>query len=329
MKHYLRTTLNPAMYHGHGIRPPFFEGWYYKLVSASETQRWAIIPGVFLGKNEHAFVQVLNGVTGQSAYHRFPIQDFWAAQEQFMVKIGPNEFTQDFIRLQIDDELGKVRGEVTFEEVTPWPVRFTSPGIMGWYAWVPRMECYHGVLSLDHALRGELTFEYHSQSTPVEFNSGRGYIEKDWGQSFPEAWVWFQSNHFEQPGISLTASVAIIPWLGRAFRGFIIGLWQAGRLYRFATYNGARVEHLEIADEHVDWTVRRGGMCLELRACRVEGGLLLGPTRQEMGKRVNETLNASVEVCLTGKDGKTIFQGDGHYAGLEVHGDIERLLRMS
>ena len=70
-------------------------------------------------------------------------------------------------------------------------------------------------------------------------------------------------------------------------------------------------------------------MRLELRACRVEGGLLLGPTRQEMGKRVNETLNASIEVRLTGKDGKIIFQGDGHYAGLEVHGDIERLLRMS
>jgi hypothetical protein len=33
------------MYHGHGKRPPFFEGWYYKLVSADETQRYAVIPG--------------------------------------------------------------------------------------------------------------------------------------------------------------------------------------------------------------------------------------------------------------------------------------------
>ena len=23
---------------------------------------------------------------------------------------------------------------------------------MGWYAWVPFMECYHGVLSLDHTI---------------------------------------------------------------------------------------------------------------------------------------------------------------------------------
>ena len=74
--------------------------------------------------------------------------------------------------------------------------------------------------------------------------------------------------------------------------------------------------------------VRAGGMRLELRACRAEGGLLLGPTRQEMGKRVNETLKASVEVRLIGKDGETVFQGNGRYAGLEVHGDIERLLKM-
>ena len=36
---------------------------------------------------------------------------------------------------------------------------------------------------------------------------GRGYIEKDWGQAFPRAWIWTQSNHFgaDAPGTSLTA----------------------------------------------------------------------------------------------------------------------------
>ena len=327
MKQYFRNILNPAMYHGHVVRPPFFEGWYYKLISANEAQRWAIIPGVFLGQNEHAFVQVLNGATGQSAYHRFPLNQFWASNEKFAVKIGANEFAEDRIRLQIDDELGKVSGEVAFEGINPWPVRFTSPGIMGWYAWVPRMECYHGVLSLDHELRGQLTFGHLSQSTLVDFSAGRGYIEKDWGQSFPEAWVWFQTNHFGRLGTSLTASVALIPWLGNAFRGFIIGFWHAGQLHRFATYNGARIDSLVITDERVDLIVQRGGIHLMLRACRAEGGLLLGPTRQEMGKRVNETLNASVEVQLTSKEGNTIFAGNGEYAGLEVHGNIDRLLK--
>jgi tocopherol cyclase len=324
----LRNVLNPAMYHGHEVKPPFFEGWYYKLVSADGAQRRAIIPGVFLGENGHAFIQVLNGVTGQSAYHRFALQDFWADRQRFLIRIGPNEFSLQHIQLQVEDELGKVKGEVSFEGIKPWPVSLISPGIMGWYAWVPRMECYHGVLSLDHSLQGQLAFDQAGQLTNVDFGAGRGYIEKDWGQSFPQAWVWFQSNHFEQVGSSLTASVAVIPWLGSAFRGFIIGLWHDGRLYRFATYNGARIERLEIADDHVDWVVSRADMRLEMRASRVEGGLVLGPTRQEMGKRINETLKATVEVHLADKNGKTIFQGKGCYAGLEVHGDLEKLLAM-
>ena len=46
MRQFVYSTLHPAIYHGHGQQPPFFEGWYFKIVSADETQRYAIIPGV-------------------------------------------------------------------------------------------------------------------------------------------------------------------------------------------------------------------------------------------------------------------------------------------
>jgi tocopherol cyclase len=36
----------------------------------------------------------------------------------------------------------------------------------------------------------------------VDFSGGSGYIEKDWGRSFPRAWIWAQSNTFTQPGTS-------------------------------------------------------------------------------------------------------------------------------
>ena len=70
----------------------------------------------------------------------------------------------------------------------------------------------HGVLGFDHAIQGVLAIDDQA----VDFSGGRGYIEKDWGQSFPEAWVWFQTNHFERAGVYLTASVANIPWMGNA-----------------------------------------------------------------------------------------------------------------
>jgi hypothetical protein len=189
---------------------------------------------------------------------------------------------------------------------------------MGWYAWVPWMECYHGVLSLDHEISGALTID----GQPMDFHAGRGYIEKDWGRSFPAAWVWLQSNHFERPGTSLTASTAVIPWLGGSFRGFIVGLWHEGRLFRFASYTGAQVAKLAIEKTHVAWTVRDRKYRLEIDALRersVQAGMLRGPTGLDMGGRVPESLQATVAVRLTRlADGRVLLAGTGRCAGLEI-----------
>jgi hypothetical protein len=125
--------------------------------------------------------------------------------------------------------------------------------------------------------------------------------------------------------------VAIIPWLGSAFRGHIVGLWHEGRLYRFATYTGAQIERLEIDDQEVRWTVRDRKHRLEMRATRAHGGLIRGPSRVDMGVRVPETLNATVKVRFSrlGSAGEgLILEGTGRYAGLEVAGDLERLLSL-
>jgi tocopherol cyclase len=190
------------------------------------------------------------------------------------------------------------------------------------------MECYHGVVSLDHGIEGRLVVN----DQPIDLTRGRGYIEKDWGRSFPSAWIWFQSNHFEQPGTSLTASVAIIPWIRRSFPGFIIGLWHEGILYRFATYTGARIEKLDITDERVSWVVRSRRYRLEMQAIRAEGGLLQAPTTLDMGRRIAETLNATVRMALYelghGRP-RVLAEGTGRHAGLEVVGDLAELRAMT
>lgn len=321
MRRYFRQTMTPAMYHGHQAKAPFFEGWYFKLISADESHRYAIIPGVILGDRAHAFIQVLNGSDGSSAYHSFPLEEFWAARNEFDIRIGSSSFSSSRLSLDVEALEGSLRGELRFKDPIPWPVSWRSPGIMGWYAWVPAMECYHGVLSFDHSIHGSLQVD----GQRINFEGGRGYIEKDWGKSFPSAWVWFQSNHFDSPGSCITASVAVIPWMGSSFNGFIIGLWHEGVLYRFATYTGAIIESLEIAQDHVHWILRDSKYTLEMHAHKAKGGLILGPTRVDMGKRVNETLRATVDVRLRRIDGAEIFNGRGMHAGLEVQGDIDRL----
>ena len=333
----LRGIWKPELYHGRGKRPPFFEGWYFKLVDASEHRRYAVIPGVFIGREpgaSHAFVQTLDGVTGKTAYHRYPFDAFQAAPGGFDIRIGPNRFRTDRVELEIDRPEGRMSGELSFSGGSPWPVTLTSPGIMGPYAFAPFMECYHGVLSFDHEISGRLS----TDDGTFDFAGGRGYIEKDWGQAFPKAWIWTQSNHFDQPGFCLTASVAIIPWLRGAFPGFITGLWCGGELWRFATYTDAALERLDLEDTHV--TLHLAGRAgadkmphrLEIVAWRAEGGLLHAPERVAMLQRVLESLTARLDVrllALTGGQERVIFEGTGRHAGLEIVGPINEIQRLA
>lgn len=320
---YFQRVMRPETYHGAGKAPPFFEGWYFKLVSADERHKIAIIPGVILGDDEHAFIQLLDGVTASAMYLSFPVQAFKTEDDPFLVTVGHSQFSLGGISLNVSNQHGSINGQVAFEGVQGWPVTLASPGVMGWYGWIPGMECYHGVLGFDHGLRGSLTVN----GKEIDFTGGRGYIEKDWGQSFPAAWVWMQSNHFGRPGLCLSASVAIIPWRGAAFPGFIIGFWMDGNLYRFASYTGAKMDTLEVDEQTVRWRVSDSRYRLSMTASRAETGLLKGPTKLEMGKRVAESLSASVAVRLEQTDGGLIFEGTGQHCGLEVY-DTEKLIRM-
>jgi len=325
MPSFFRSILNPSLYHGKGKTPPFFEGWYYKLVSADERERIAVIPAVFLGEREHAFIQVVDGVSETMDYHTYPLSDFRSDDRVFDIRIGDSSFNLNGLTLQLDSPEGSVEGSVQLHNLSPWPVSLLSPGVMGWYAWVPAMECYHGVLSFDHSLSGSLAI----QGRRINFDGGRGYLEKDWGASFPEGYVWMQTNHFPGGETSLMASVAVIPWLGSAFPGFILGLMHQGRLYRLTTYTGAVLEQLEIEEEHVHITAASRELRLQIRTTRPKGIPLKGPTKQDMGMRVDESLAAEVQVQLSRKDGKIIFEGTGLHAGLEVVNSQRLLARVN
>ncbi len=325
MKRYIYEIMHPEIYHGHRKSAPFFEGWYYKVISADGQQRYAIIPGIFKAKtpeSDHAFVQILNGMTGEATYHSFPADHFDASLSTFEVYVGENHFRADHIELNINDKQLRAQGQLKFSGGTSWPVSIKSPGVMGWYAWLPFMETYHGILSFDHHIDGELAIRGEN----LDFSNGRGYIEKDWGQAFPAGYVWMQSNHFPTTGTCLTASIALIPSLGYRFRGFLVGLFHDHRLYRFTTYTGATTEELQIDDDRVTWQVQDRDFRLVMAAERTKGSLLFAPVRTKMHKRVNETLKSSIQVTLSHRDDGIIYEGTGEYAGLEVHGDLEALL---
>ncbi|MDG2049674.1 MAG: tocopherol cyclase family protein [Myxococcota bacterium] len=327
----IQNIWNPAHFHFHhqlGRSRGYFEGWYFKLVDPEGGQSYALIPGVFMGEDPHAFIQVLDGRVGSAVYHRFSIEAFEAARDRFSVSIGANHFSDSGILLEIQGgdtspSGQEVKGQIEFGPWSPWPVTPLSPGIMGPYSFVPFMECNHGILSLDHGLQGHLNVD----GLQTDFSGGRGYVEKDWGRSFPAGYVWTQSNHFETPGVSLSAAVARIPWLTGAFRGFIIGFLHEGTLHRFTTYTKSVLEKLEMTSSHLHLRIRNRDHRLEVMANKSEGGLLHAPYEKQMIERVAETMTSEVHVRLDQLAGeRSLFEGVGRHACLEAQGDLSGIL---
>ena len=185
------------------------------------------------------------------------------------------------------------------------------------------MQCYHGILSMNHSITGKLEIN----GRLIDFTGGRGYMEKDWGRSFPSGYIWMQTNHFSAPNISLKSSVAKIPYLGFSFVGYIAGVWLYDRLLEFTTYNGTKLRRSFVDEQRVNLIYENRKYRLEILAHRQAGTALASPIAGFMDGRIEESMTATVAVQLTDKKNQQILLEDtGKNAGLEVAGNVSEVL---
>ncbi len=319
----------PAVFQGRGKKKDYFEGWYFKSVSKDENTAYAIIAGLSVTKNKnisHAFVMFVDARNNDLHYYQYPISSFWSNKEEFEIKIDKNYFSLNKIILDMDDGQTRIKAQLTFQNTVSWPVKRFSPGVMGIYAFIPFLECYHGVLSLNHSINGYVEINGKNK----DFTDGKGYIEKDWGSSMPSSWIWMQTNHFDEEGLSLFGSIAKIPWLGSYFTGYIFGLLYNDKLYQFTTYNRAKIEELDVNNKNIKIILTRKDLELQIDANRAEGVDIPAPKLGEMTNTVNESLQSEIDVKLFKKEYNEkilLYSGTGRNAGLEFVGDLDELLK--
>jgi tocopherol cyclase len=314
------SVFRPWAFQGSISRRNYFEGWYFKHVSADREQVWSFIPGISLSpEGRHAFIQVLNGRTGASLIYEYEEEAFSASAKELKVQIGKSQFTKEGIALELQNNSQKIAGKISYASQEQYPSSRLNPGIMGWYSFVPFMECKHGVVSMSHNLKGGL----HVGDSYVDFDGGTGYIEKDWGSSFPESWIWLHCNTFDSTHSSFTFSVAKIPWLGSYFIGFISFLNIEGKFINLSTWSNARIEKLEYLDSKLNIRIASKKYILEVEAVNSHAGPLKAPVLGSMIRIIKETVDASVELKLSDRSGNTLFQDKGSRAGMEL---IEKIL---
>jgi len=309
------NIFRPAQFQGTNRKTDYFEGWYFKNVSAGQDEVLSVIPGISLDrKDPHSFVQVINGITGETRYFRFDVSDFSWSRERFEVRVGKNEFSAARMKLDLSESGFAVSGTLEFFDTVPFPASLLSPGIMGWFSYVPFMECNHGVVSANHRIEGTLSVN----GRVIDFSQGRGYIEKDWGRSFPSSWIWLQCNNFRSDPCTLFLSVAKIPWLGHFFMGFIAFVYVDGKYHLFATYNNSKIESISFVDRILRIVLVNRKYRLEITAVQGEGGNLKAPVSGTMSRMIKESVNSTVAFSLSGAGGETIHADEGRSAGLEI-----------
>lgn len=313
-------VFRPWAFQGSFRRNNYFEGWYFKHVTADREQVWSFIPGISLSRGRrHAFIQVLNGRTGETQVHDYELSEFSGSSKDLNIHLGPSRFNLDGISLDIRNESHHISGEISYTSTELYPSSLLNPGIMGWYSFVPFMECKHGVVSMAHRLSGGLQIN----GQLVDFNGGTGYIEKDWGSSFPESWIWLHCNTFNNNPGSFTFSVAKIPWLGSFFIGFISFLNLEEKFLNFSTWSKARIDKLEYIDHTLNLRISNKKYHLDIEAVNNEAGHLKAPVKGSMTRMIKETVDASLDLKLSDHRGKVLFHDQGTRAGMEI---IEKVL---
>jgi tocopherol cyclase len=309
----LYKIFHPEVFQGSLNKKNYFEGWYFKHVSASTDEAFAVIPGISLSEDTHAFIQYNDGKTGKSAYFRYDISEFSFDRKALKIRIGQSLFTTGGINLDLSNESYSINGEIEYSSILKPPSGILMPGIMGWYSYVPWMECNHGVISVTHNIKGSVSVNGNIR----QFNGGKGYIEKDWGISFPESWLWMQCNNFPTQSASVMISAGKIPWRGSFFIGFVAFFSLNGKTTILATYNGAEIISLCRKGSNITETVIiKGDLILKAKIIKKGEGVLKAPVSGLMNNTIKESIDSEVALEVT-ESGKIVISENGVRAGYE------------
>lgn len=184
---------------------------------------------------------------------------------------------------------------------------------MGLFSYVPFMECNHAILSMRSIANGLISIN----NRKIKFNYGVSYIEKDWGCSFPETYIWCQGNNFKNSNSSFMISIANIPFKIFRFRGIICSLIVDDREYRFATYNNTKLVKYDIDNNYIDIILKKGKYSLNLKSEYALVHKLFAPVKGKMEKDIFESISAVITVILK-KDDLVIFSDTSISCGLEI-----------
>lgn len=290
----------------------YFEGWYFKISSAFGSI--SFIPGINI-ENGHAnaFVQVITPMN--SYFINYPISTFHFSHSPFNIRIGNNAFSMNSLHIDIHNSKHgiDINGDISLSNHCNLSPTTFSPYIMGPFSYLSFMECNHSILSMKSTVNGKI----YINNNVITFENGIAYIEKDWGSSFPESYVWLQGNNFRNPSASFFLSIANIPFKFMRFRGIICGLLINSKEYKFTTYYGCKLLKYEVNKHATNIIFKNRNYTIHIFAENKNEQKLSAPVNGNMSKKISESLCSNIKIQLF-KNDKIIFEDESTNCGMEI-----------
>jgi hypothetical protein len=178
------------------------------------------------------------------------------------------------------------------------------------------MECYHAIIHLTHDIHGMIELDGQT----LDFTGGTGYIEKDYGRSFPRTYIWIQASHFDSTDASFVFSRARIPFMGSEFLGFFAYFCNRRRPVLPLCHLQPRQTGRLASGPGLRQLFRQTGRpsaTLLFSAQMSGGGVLRAPIEGQMDREIVESIGAEVTVTLYDKQAISCSQepADG---GMEI-----------
>ena len=217
----IKKPLSGSLYNPHVFpnQGPFFEGWYIRFTDSDQNRTFGFLFGKVVPEDTKlahklAFMGLIYDDQHTSrllSYDAFPSSSTvnitvrggqpvtsnpevsgpayfrFEAGNVGYIKVKRN-------RTEIKVNVNGTLFEARIGESVPWDPEHKGP--MGWLVNVPIMPLYWFVYSTRSPL---LSYKWqHPNGDVIEGKSGLVHMEKNWGPSFPSAWIWTQgvtSNH--------------------------------------------------------------------------------------------------------------------------------------
>ena len=296
-----------------------FENWYFKLVDAKRENILGILVGISIThQGEEVFIQVIGTGLSENVCVSYPLESVESKETE--IQIGDNSLGLDQITLNIQTESFKLRGEITFTHHKRLQQSLWIPGLMGPYKYLPFLESYHEVVSLQHTLMGSLWLnEKH-----ITFNEGKGYIEKDWGKSFPNIWLWAQCNHFKRQEVALMIGIARLPIFFNYYTSFAIPIYYKDQIEIFSNYNGGHISKLYRYKGYVHLIVTQKNKILDIKIYGSDEVSCITSRSSHMIRDVYACDTAKIEFSIM-ENNRMLFEEVGNLCELEMGGNTSKL----